>query len=104
MQLQKVVTRRKKRLGHGAGSGKGFHTSGRGQKGQKARGSVHILFEGMKAKKSLIRRLPMQRGMGKFKPKSVRPIVINLEILELFMPANLEVNLESLVKAGIVRE
>lgn len=101
MKLDKIVTRKKKRLGQGGGSGKGFHTSSRGQKGQKARTKVHILFEGYKMKKSLVRRLPMQRGMGKFKPISTKPIVINLEVLNL-LPANSEVNIDTLVKAGIV--
>ena len=39
-----------KRLGRGYGSGKGGHTSGRGQKGQKSRTNIHILFEGLKVK------------------------------------------------------
>jgi len=103
MELMKLVKPRNKRKGLGGGSGKGFHTSSRGQKGQKSRGSVHILFEGFKVKKSLLRRLPMQRGMGKFKPRSARPIIINLETLNA-LPANTKVNIESLVKAGLVNE
>ena len=100
--LPKIVTKRKKRLGHGIGSGKGGHTSSRGQKGQKARTSVGILFEGLKVKKSLLRRLPLQRGKGRFKP-GVKPIVINLDVLDL-LPANSKVDIASLVAAGIVRE
>ena len=103
MELIKIVKPRNKRKGHGGGSGKGFHTSSRGQKGQKSRGRVHILFEGFKVKKSLLRRLPMQRGMGKFKPGSIRPIVINLDALNV-LPANSKVNISTLVKAGIVNE
>ena len=103
MQLNKIVTRGKKRVGRGGGSGKGFHTSSRGQKGQKSRGhKVHILFEGFKVKKSLIRRLPMQRGRGKFKAYP-KPIIINLEVLNI-LPANTKVNLATLIKAGIVTE
>jgi len=102
MQLEKIVDRRKKRVGRGGGSGKGFHTAGRGQKGQKSRGhKVHILFEGFKVKKSLIRRLPMQRGMGKFKPQGVKAIVISLGALNV-LPENSEVNIETLVKANLV--
>ncbi len=63
------MTRAKKRLGRGYGSGKGGHTSGRGQKGQKSRGRIHPLFEGQKTKKSLIQRLPLLRGKGKNKPQ-----------------------------------
>jgi len=70
--LPKAKTRKSKRLGQGYGSGKGGHTSSRGQKGQKSRGSINILFEGMKMKKSLIKRLPLQRGKGKFKSRVTR--------------------------------
>ena len=101
MKLEKVVTRRKKRLGQGGGSGKGFHTSSRGQKGQKTRRKINVLFEGFKVKKSLLRRLPMQRGKGKFKPIGRRPVILNLEVLNL-LPANTKVDLEALITAGIV--
>lgn len=67
--LPAIKRKSKKRVGRGYGSGKGGHTSGRGQKGQKARGKISPLFEGTKVKKSLIQRLPLQRGKGKFKPK-----------------------------------
>lgn len=100
-RLPKVVHKRSKRVGRGAGSGKGFHTSGRGQKGQKARGGVGILFEGVKVKKSLLHRLPMLRGKARFKshPKA---IIINLDMLNL-MPDGSNVTIESLAKAGIVK-
>ncbi len=100
--LPKIVTKRKKRLGHGIGSGKGGHTSSRGQKGQKARTSVGVLFEGLKVKKSLLRRLPLVRGKGKFKAQE-KPLVVNLDKLNL-LPANVKVDIEALVKAGIVKE
>ena len=103
MNLPKVVKPRKKRLGHGGGSGKGFHTSSRGQKGQKARGKVHILFEGLKMKKSLLRRLPVQRGQDKFKPVSIKPIPVNLEALNVLKDGS-NVDIKSLVEAGIVNE
>jgi len=66
INLPKVVAKSKKRVGRGMGSGKGSHTTGRGQKGQKARGKINVLFEGMKMKKSLLKRLPLMRGKGKF--------------------------------------
>jgi len=103
MKVSKIVSPRKKRLGRGGGSGKGFHTVGRGVKGQKARSKVHVLFEGYKVKKSLLRRLPMQRGMGKFKRSSIKPLIINLEVLNL-LPDGAKVDINSLVKAGIVKE
>jgi ribosomal protein L15 len=58
-----------KRLGRGYGSGKGGHTSSRGQKGQKTRATIHILFEGLKVKKSTIKKFPLLRGKGKFRAK-----------------------------------
>jgi large subunit ribosomal protein L15 len=91
----------KKRRGQGIGSGKGGHTSGRGHKGQKARSSVRLLFEGTKAKKSLYKRLPLLRGKGKFKPRGSKFIAVNLKYLN-FLPKGFEVTQESLVKAGIV--
>ncbi len=66
IRLPKIVAKSKKRVGRGMGSGKGSHTSGRGQKGQKSRGDIGILFEGYKMKKSFLKRLPLQRGKGKF--------------------------------------
>lgn len=54
------------------GSGKGSHTSGRGQKGQKSRGTIGVLFEGMKVRKSFLKRLPLMRGKGKFHAKKTR--------------------------------
>jgi large subunit ribosomal protein L15 len=80
-KLPKVTAKSKKRVGRGMGSGKGSHTSGRGQKGQKSRGSVNVLFEGMKMKKSLLKRLPKMRGKGKFH-ENLKPIVITYERLE----------------------
>ena len=72
IKLPKVVTKSKKRVGRGMGSGKGSHTSGRGQKGQKSRGHIGVLFEGMKVRKSYFKRLPLLRGKGKFHAKKTR--------------------------------
>lgn len=99
--LPRLKEKSKKRVGRGLGSGKGGHTSGRGQKGQKARGKVHPLFEGTKIKKSLIKRLPLQRGKGKHQPR-LGKIIVNIKYLEL-LPAKSVVDVSSLIKAGIVR-
>lgn len=101
-KLPKVKTKSKKRVGRGYGSGKGGHTAGRGQKGQKSRSGLHILFEGVKVKKSFIKRLPLKRGKGKFKAKD-KPIVVKTRYLNLF-PTGSKVTLESLIKRGIVKE
>ena len=100
MKLQRIVTKKDKRKGQGYGSGKGGHTSSRGQKGQKARGSIGILFEGMKVKKSLIHRLPFLRGKLKNKthPKA---LPVNIEKLNIF-PAGTKVNIDLLIDKKIV--
>lgn len=97
--LPKVTSRGQKRRGRGVGSGKGFHTTGRGQKGQGARTSVGILFEGVKTKKSLLHRLPMLRGKGKFK-SIAKPYAVSVDSLENH-PAG-EVTLKSLIEHKII--
>ncbi len=101
-KLPKTVTKRKKRIGRGYGSGRGGHTVGRGAKGQKARGKIGVLFEGIKMKKSFIKRLPLQRGKGKFKAKD-KPIIVKLAYLNL-LPSGSKVDENLLIKNGIVRE
>jgi len=101
-QLPKVIAKSKKRLGRGMGGGKGSHTSSRGQKGQKSRGKVNVLFEGMKVKKSLLKRLPKMRGKGKFHVNT-KPIAIKYERLEA-LPAGSVITTELLVKHGILKE
>lgn len=100
--MLKIKSRSKKRAGRGYGSGKGGHTSGRGQKGQKSRGSVGVLFEGVKVRKSLLNRLPFQRGKAKFKAQD-KPVVVSIEALNILKEGS-KVTLESVVKAGIVKE
>lgn len=98
--LPKVIQKSKKRVGRGMGSGKGSHTTGRGQKGQKSRGTIGVLFEGMKMRKSLLKRLPLMRGKGKFHAKA-RPEVVNYKRLEKLADGT-EITLEKLVKLGVV--
>ncbi|HEU4481397.1 MAG TPA: 50S ribosomal protein L15 [Actinomycetota bacterium] len=52
-------TKRRKRVGRGEGSGRG-KTAGRGTKGTRARGEVHLFFEG--GQMPLIRRVPKLKG------------------------------------------
>ncbi|KKQ95904.1 MAG: 50S ribosomal protein L15 [Candidatus Woesebacteria bacterium GW2011_GWB1_43_14] len=99
-KLPKVKERSSKRVGRGYGSGKGGHTSGRGQKGQKTRKKIPLLFEGIKVKKSLIKRLPLQRGKGKLKPQK-KSIAMKIERLNVFK-AGENITLEKLVKSGMV--
>ena len=100
-QLPKTTKRKKKRKGRGYGSGKGGHTVGRGAKGLKARGKVGLTFEGTKTKKSFIKKLPLQRGKGKFKSLKPKPLVVNVKYLNLYKKGE-KVNLTTLVKKGII--
>ena len=102
-KLPKINTKKAKRVGRGFGSGKGGHTTGRGTKGQKSKGKIPLLFEGTKAKKSLLKRLPLQRGKGKFKAQKPKPLVVNIKYLNLYKKGEL-VSLKTLVKKGIIRE
>ena len=82
-ELEKNIgaTHAKKRVGRGSGSGLG-KTSGRGQKGQKARsgGSINPVFEG--GQLPLYRRIP-KRGFTNAKFKTVYA-TINVEALNVF--------------------
>lgn len=98
--LPKVIDRRSKRLGRGYGSGKGGHTVGRGQKGQKARNSIGILFEGYKVRKSFYKRLPFLRGKNKLKAQA-KPVIVNLSDLDT-LPAGSFVTADLLVKNNLV--
>lgn len=60
--LTKITQKPARRCGRGIGSGLGGHTSGRGSKGDKARGKVKLTFDGTKIKKGWIKRLPFLRG------------------------------------------
>ena len=86
------------RVGPGTSSGNG-KTSGRGQKGQKARsgGGVRLGFEG--GQTPLFRRLP-KRGFTNVNRKEYA--VINLDVLNRFEDGT-EVTPVALVEAGIVK-
>ncbi len=100
-KLTKTTTRGQKRIGRGIGSGKGGHTVGRGQKGQKSRTHLPLLFSGTKVRKSLIRRLPMKRGKDRFKSLKRKSVILNVKYLDL-LPDGLEVTVASLIKHGLV--
>lgn len=100
-KLSPTVSKSKKRVGRGYGSGRGGHTSGRGNKGQKARNTIGLFFEGTKTKKSLIRRLPLIRGKGKLKARKTDLIVVNVKYLNLFKKDD-EVNVGSLKEKGVL--
>lgn len=98
--LSKIVDKRKRRVGQGHGSGR-VKTSGRGTKGQKARNSVPLTFEG--GALPLIKRLPFLRGKMKNASLQRKPVVINLSDVSK-LPKDSTVTIETLVKHRLVKE
>ncbi len=98
--LPGVIGKRVKRVGRGVGSGKGGHTTGRGTKGQKSRYSIPILFEGVKSKKSLLRRVPFLRGKAKNKSRA-NVVVISTDSLAHLAEGSL-VTTQTLITEGLV--
>lgn len=93
-----LVTKVSKRLGRGYGSGKGGHTSGRGTKGQKARGKIPAHFIGTSW--VWFKRLPFIRGKSRF--NSIRKtLTIDLAMLTR-LKASSRVNAETLYQAGLI--
>jgi len=93
-------SKKRKRIGRGDSSGSGSF-SGRGMKGQNSRsgGGVRPGFEGGQI--ALIKRLPSLRGFNNiFK---VQYSVVNIDSLNEFFPSGGEVDIQTLVKAGVFK-
>ena len=101
-ELSKVEgsTHRRKVVGRGPGSGHG-KTSGRGEKGQKARsgGGVHIWFEG--GQTPLYKRLP-RRGFSNAR-FATKYAVVNVSDLNRFKDGEV-VTPELLIESGFVKK
>jgi len=105
-KLSKITTKKKKRIGRGIGSGKGGHTVGRGQKGEKSRSNFRRLKSWVRESK--IRSLPKLKGIGKrsslrgyFKEK-VNNIVLNITDLDRVYKNNDIVSKKTLITKGLV--
>jgi len=81
-KLPQIIQTPKKRLGRGYGSGVGGHTVGRGQKGQKTRGTIPLWFEG--GQLPLVRRTPFIKGKHRFQVIKLQPITVNFDRLNKF--------------------
>lgn len=99
--LPKLVERSKKRLGRGAGSGKGAK-SGRGiTRHQKAREDIPLGFEGGQGR--MVKRFPLLRGKGRNKSLSPKTFVIGIDSLESFEDGAV-VNVKTLLEKNIIRK
>lgn len=96
--LTRITKTRQKRLGQGHGSGRG-KTAGRGTKGQNAKSSRPLSFEG--GALTLIKRLPFMRGKGKNKSFKNGPIGVNVKVLNLLKKDSI-VDLKSLIENKII--
>jgi large subunit ribosomal protein L15 len=87
----------RKRKGRGEGSGKG-KTAGRGTKGTKARGEVHLFFEG--GQMPLVRRLRKLKGFNP--PNRVAYGPVNVSVLQSLERDS--IGPDELRAAGVVRK
>lgn len=99
--LPKTTQAKNKRLGRGYGSGKGGHTTNRGQKGQKSRTNIPLWFVGTSW--VWFKRLPMLKGKGKFKPLGKPVKTITLSALNVFKSGE-KIDKQALIKYGILTE
>jgi large subunit ribosomal protein L15 len=97
-QLSNTIARKHKRLGRGHGSGR-MKTSGRGQKGQKARGKIKAFFEG--GQLPLVKRLPFLRGKLRNPSFHANNIIINVKNLSKY-PGNSIIDRDFLVKEKLI--
>lgn len=81
-KILKIKERSKKRVGRGIGSGKGGHTSGKGQKGQKSRAGHQFKPNFAGGQNPLGRGLPVRKGFGN--PAISKKIGIRVEKLNRF--------------------
>jgi len=92
----KSIRKKRQRVGRGMASGSG-KTSGRGQKGQKARSKVRVGFEG--GQTPLFQRLP-KRGFTNIYRKEYA--IVNLDVLNQFDDGT-EITPELLIEVGVVK-
>lgn len=97
LNLPKIKNKFDKRLGRGAGSGKG-KTAGRGTKGQKARGKLPVGFSGSGL--PLYKKLPLKRGLGNT-VLGVKSAVLNLSDLTIFKDKEV-IDIEKLIEVKLI--
>lgn len=96
-ELLKPKKSLKKRVGRGIGSGLG-KTSGRGTKGQKARGKIPVGFSGSGL--PLYKKLPLKRGLGN-RRSFEKKAVINLSDLSIFKTKTV-IDIEQLLSVKLI--
>ncbi len=105
-QLKSIkLKKNKKRIGRGYGSGKGGHTVGRGQKGQKSRSGYKQPRPGFEGgAMPLARRIPKLKGFSRaFLKAKKRKILISLTDLDKTFKANSKITLQSLIDSKLIK-
>lgn len=101
--LPKIQYPEKKRMGRGLGSGKG-KTGGRGQKGQKARGTIPQAVVG--GGLALYKKLPYRRGYSRHsrnRHRGAETVIVKLSTLNN-LKAKTVVNLNSLIENKVLSQ
>lgn len=98
--LVKITTKSKKRLGRGAGSGKGSHTVGRGQKGHTSRQGkpIPLWFEG--GQLPFVRRFPFLRGKLRFNSLDTHSMSLDVSVVDKL--AGQDITPETLAAAKLI--
>ena len=102
MQIHQIKRTKKRKMKRIVGrGGKHAKTSGRGTKGQRSRAGRKLRPE----MRDIIKKLPKLRGRGKNSLKSFQKIIvpIQLHIISSSFSSGDTVNLQSLVKKGVVK-
>lgn len=98
-ELPKLVDTKKKRLGRGAGSGKGAKSTRGTTRHQAAREDIPLNFEGGQGR--MIKRFPLLRGKGRNKPASFKNKPMSIERLNIF-DDNATVDMNALIEKKLV--
>jgi large subunit ribosomal protein L15 len=99
-ELPKIIERTKGRIGRGTSSGHG-KTSGRGHKGDKARGKSPWYKVGGSRRSRLIKHLPQLRGIGN-PGTTVKSLVVSLTTLDTHFKDGETVSIEMLLEKGLI--
>ncbi len=105
-ELTKIIKNKSKIIGRGYGSGKGGHTVGKGQKGQKSRSGYKKLRSWFRESK--VKSLPKLKGIGKrtakrmFFNKKINEYVFNVKDLDSFHEGSI-IDVLALKKNGYIK-
>ena len=98
--LPKITKKNKKRVGRGAGSGKGAKSTRGTTRHQKAREKIPLHFEGGQAK--MVKKYQLLRGKGKNKSVQETPVIVTLTSLNVFKDGDV-IDLKTLAEKNLIK-